>query len=84
MEKTDTSIKILSYNPVGIKKRCYPMKYCTLCRGELTDACSICLDNGNNKKLCTVKCINITSENNTTEILYYHTHCYNLISEVTK
>ena len=70
MSQTDT-FKLVSFTPIGFKKRVYPNTLCYLCRGILTNCCPMC-DN---------KDCNIVKYNDT----YCHQHCQALkISAETK
>ena len=72
---------ITNFTPVGIKKKCYPVKYCSLCRGELSEACSVCIDSNNLKKYCKVKNTKYTDEKTQNVIdVYQHQHCYDLLN----
>lgn len=60
--------KIISFSPVGFKVPNYPCKYCPLCRGQLIEACALCLKE--KKDECKVICENS---------IYYHLHCYKYV-----
>lgn len=62
---------MISFTPVGFKEINYPVQYCSLCRGQLTELCNFCLENKTNKNCCEV----IQDKNN-----YYHTHCHKFVN----
>lgn len=74
MQKLPASTKnifnLVSFNPVGFKIPNYPIQNCMICRGYLTEPCSICFDN---------KCEDCNVIN-TNDDKYYHEHCYNFIN----
>ena len=59
--------KLISLTPIGFKEVNYPITYCTICRGYLTEVCGDCLEKKCEK--CEVNKFNDT---------YYHVHCYKL------
>ena len=65
--------RMVNFSPVGLKMVNYPVQYCGLCRGYLTEPCSNCLEKGDDK--CTV-----TNQ----EESYYHTHCYTFMNADNK
>ena len=74
MAKTDARVfKLVDFSPVGFKVMNYPVQFCSLCRGYLSDPCSNCIENNNDK--CTV-----TNQNNS----YYHTHCFTFMNADVK
>lgn len=66
-----STFKLQSFSPVGYKTIVYPSKYCPLCRGELTEACSVCIEK--NLEQCTV--IKNASGD------FYHQHCLELVDK---
>lgn len=67
---TNTKIfKLTSFSPIGFKTMNYPVQFCSLCRGYLTDVCSTCMEKG-----CE-KCDVINNDGS-----YYHNHCYTFMS----
>jgi len=64
--------KLVKFCPVGFYAPNYPVAFCSLCRGKLTDVCSTCYEN--NCEICRV----INNDDN-----YYHQHCYQLLKEPT-
>ena len=70
----DTRIfKLTNLSPIGFKTVNYPVKFCSLCRGYLTEVCSTCIEKGEEK--CTV-----TNHDGS----YYHTHCYSFMNTQPK
>lgn len=59
--------KLVSFSPVGFKKINYPIQFCQLCKGSLTEVCGTCFENEND--CCEV--INV-------EDTYLHDHCYKI------
>ena len=67
---SDTQIfKLINFSPIGFKKPNYPVQYCSLCRGYLTDVCTSCIEN--HRENCVV--VNYND-------VYYHQHCYNFMN----
>ena len=62
---TTQTFKLTKFSPIGFKMVNYPVQYCSLCRGYLTDVCCSCME-----KKCD-KCDVINNNGN-----YYHNHCY--------
>lgn len=65
--------KIKNLSPIGFKIENYPVKYCSICRGYLTNVCSACDEIG--CEICTV--VNMNN-------IYYHNHCYSLMNDKSK
>ena len=67
--KSDSRIfKLTNFSPIGFKQVNYPVPYCSLCRGYLTEVCGTCIEKGEEE--CAV------TKNNDS---YYHAHCYTLM-----
>lgn len=60
--------ELINLTPIGFKSICYPVHFCSICRGYLSDVCSSCIEIGNDK--CNIVDING---------FYYHYHCYSLM-----
>ena len=74
MTETDTrTFKLTNFSPIGFKQVNYPTQFCSLCRGYLTDVCSVCMEK--NEEKC-----NVTNQNGS----YYHSHCYTFMNAETK
>lgn len=70
LEQKDTRVfKLTNFSPIGFQKIKYPVQYCTLCRGDLTEVCSTCME-----KHCE-KC-DVVNNNGT----FYHNHCLEMIN----
>lgn len=65
--------KLVNFTPIGFKNMNYPVQFCALCRGYLSEVCSNCMETGCEK--CTV-----TKQNDS----YYHTHCLALMNAEDK
>lgn len=63
------TFKLLNFSPIGFKVENYPVQYCSLCRGYLTEICNTCVEN---------KCENcdVIQANES----YYHVHCHKLFN----
>lgn len=68
MEDTRT-FKLVKFSPIGFKVPNYPVQYCLLCRGYLTDVCSNCMETSNEN------CSIINKDG-----LYYHNHCFTFVN----
>ena len=62
-----------NFSPVAIKTIKYPVQFCSLCRGYLTQVCSTCME------IKSEKCDIVSNDN-----IYYHSHCYDLIKKSKK
>lgn len=63
--KIEKTFKLTNFSPIGLKIVNYPVQFCSLCRGYLTEVCNICMEN--NSENCAV--VNIDNT-------FYHDHCY--------
>jgi hypothetical protein len=63
--KSDKIFKLTNFSPIGFKVMNYPVQFCSLCRGYLTEPCSICMEKRNEN--CTV----LDNDGS-----FYHNHCY--------
>lgn len=68
--KPNTPIfKLTGFSPIGFKMINYPVQFCFLCRGYLTEVCGTCFENKNEN-------CNVISHDNS----YYHVHCYTVMN----
>ena len=67
--KDDRIFKLTNFSPVGFKNYNYPVQFCSLCRGYLSDVCSNCIEKGEDD-------CDVVKQNES----YYHKHCYSLIN----
>lgn len=67
---TDKIFKMIDFSPIGFKQINYPVQFCSLCRGKLTDVCGACFE----KNITKCDVIN-------TDDTYYHLHCYRMIEK---
>ncbi|ADO18727.1 hypothetical protein [Acanthamoeba castellanii mimivirus] len=70
MSDTNKIFQLIDFSPVGIKVNNYPVKYCAVCRGLLTDPCGSCVEK--NINACDV------GEKNE---FYFHKHCQQLLTK---
>lgn len=73
MSENKNIFVLTNFSPIGFKKNNYPVQYCLLCRGFLSDICEKCVENK-----CE-KCNIINSEG-----AYYHYHCFSHLNEKNK
>ena len=66
------TFKLINFTPIGFKVINYPVQYCSLCRGYLTDVCNTCSET--NCEICDV----IQADGS-----YYHVHCYKFVNQKT-
>ena len=63
------TFKLTRFSPIGFKVENYPVQFCSLCRGYLTEVCSTCMEKSNEK------CDVINSGES-----YYHNHCFTFMN----
>lgn len=73
MSTNENIFVLTNFSPIGFKKINYPVQYCPLCRGFLTDVCQQCVDRKSEK--CNV----INSDG-----AYYHHHCFTFLNNQSK
>lgn len=72
--KVDTkTFKLTNFSPIGFKVVNYPVQFCSLCRGYLSEVCNTCTER--KSEVCNV----INSEGS-----YYHNHCYQFMNSTSK
>ena len=64
------TFKLVNFSPIGFKMINYPVQFCSLCRGYLTEVCNTCTENN-----CE-KCDVIQADDS-----YYHVHCYKFVND---
>lgn len=69
MSSNTRVFEMVSFSPIGFKIVNYPVSYCPLCRGYLTELCNICIENENEN------CDVINNDGT-----YYHNHCYKFMN----
>lgn len=72
-KKDNRIFKLTNFSPVAFKVFNYPVQFCSVCRGYLSEVCSNCMETGLDK--CDV--IKHTD-------VYYHKHCHDLMNSAQK
>lgn len=65
--------KLTNFSPVGFKVMNYPVQFCPLCRGYLTEPCNMCMEKKNDN------CPVINNDES-----FYHNHCYAFMNSKSK
>lgn len=68
---SNNTFTLVDFSPMGFIEPNYPVKFCSLCRGELNEVCGKCIETNSEK-------CNVTNCDDS----YFHRHCYDMVKEI--